>query len=266
MGLPCADQFDRNWACELEWRRLPLLDTFTTRNQVENRMNLHDLFAVPVQRTPHKTAIQTIDAAGVHDLSYSELFDAADQLAAGLQAWGLGKGDRVAFYLGNCPQFVMIYLAVIRLGAVMVPINLRYRRLEIGHILSDCRPTLLITAREQLPILLEAGWSGHGVREVLVAEELDRWMGNAHDLKRPLVQAEDLAQIMYTSGTTGQSKGAMLTHNNVIATVTALLSAWAWQADDRLLLCLPLFHIHGLVVGLHFALAAGATVLLRERC
>ena len=70
---------------------------------------------------------------------------------------------------------------------------------------------------------------------------------------------------MYTSGTTGRSKGAMLSHNNVLATVTALLAAWGWQADDTLLLCLPLFHVHGLIVGLHCALAAGATVLLRAK-
>ena len=81
---------------------------------------------------------------------------------------------------------------------------------------------------------------------------------------RPLcVLGDDLALIIYTSGTTGRSKGAMITHNNVLATVTGLLSAWAWEPDDRLLLCLPLFHVHGLIVGLHCALAAGATVLMR---
>jgi malonyl-CoA/methylmalonyl-CoA synthetase len=84
------------------------------------------------------------------------------------------------------------------------------------------------------------------------------------DRVRPCL-GDDLALIIYTSGTTGRSKGAMITHNNVLATVTGLLSAWAWEPDDRLLLCLPLFHVHGLIVGLHCALAAGATVLLRTR-
>jgi len=69
--------------------------------------------------------------------------------------------------------------------------------------------------------------------------------------------------LIYTSGTTGRSKGAMITHNNVLATVTGLLSAWAWEPEDHLLLCLPLFHVHGLMVGAHCALAAGATLLLR---
>ena len=71
--------------------------------------------------------------------------------------------------------------------------------------------------------------------------------------------------LLYTSGTTGRSKGAVITHDNVLATVTGLLAAWAWEPADILLLTLPLFHTHGLVVGLHCALAAGATVLLRRR-
>ena len=99
-------------------------------------------------------------------LTYQQLFDAADELAAGLQQWGLRKGDRVAFYLGSRPEFVIAYLAVIRLGAVVVPINLRYRRTEIGHILADCTPRLLITERAQREILEDAGvvdwWRGFG--------------------------------------------------------------------------------------------------------
>ena len=106
-------------------------------------MNLHDLFAIPCLRTPEKTAIQVLDRPVTpQTLSYADLFAAADQLAAGLQQWGLQKGDRVAFFIGSRPELVVAYLAVIRLGGVVVPINLRYRRLEIGHILADCTPAL----------------------------------------------------------------------------------------------------------------------------
>ena len=87
------------------------------------------------------------------------------------------------------------------------------------------------------------------------------WRCPEHAL--PLVQSEDIASIIYTSGTTGTSKGAMLSHNNLVSTVTSLLAAWAWQREDRLLLCLPLFHVHGLIVGLFTGLAAGAAILLR---
>ncbi len=230
-------------------------------------MNLNDLFAIPRQRTPDKLALETtaVDGSPVQ-LTYAQLFDAAKRLAAGLQSRGLQKGDRVAFYLANRPEFVIAYLAVIRLGAIMVPINLRYRRLEIGHILRDSEPRLLLSGRAQLAILDQVDEADKGsLEDVLLVEELDAWMADPTALVPPVVEADDLALIMYTSGTTGRSKGAMLTHNNVLATVTGLLAAWAWEPDDALLLTLPLFHTHGLVVGLHCALAAGATTLLRPK-
>ncbi|MBS1253613.1 MAG: Long-chain-fatty-acid--CoA ligase [Anaerolineales bacterium] len=230
-------------------------------------MNLHDLFAIARHRTPDKLALQfrTGDKPA-ETFSYAELFGAADRLAAGLHDWGLQKGDHVAFYLDNCPEFVIAYLAVIRLGAVMVPINRRYRRREIGHILTDGTPRLLITEAAQLPILDDVDAEAKAsLEDILVVEDLSEWQTDAAEFAPPVVEGDDTALIMYTSGTTGRSKGAMISHNNVLATMTGLLSAWAWEHDDVLLLVLPLFHTHGLVVGLHCALAAGATTLLRRK-
>jgi malonyl-CoA/methylmalonyl-CoA synthetase len=217
-------------------------------------MNLHDLFAIPRRRSPEKAALRF---EGV-SLSYADLFAQADTLAAALASRGVRKGDRVAFFLGNRPEFVVAYLAVIRLGAVMVPVNLAYRGREIAHMLADAEPRLLVTERSQLPVLAEMD-----LPEVILAEE----MGDltVDRLAPPVVEGSDLAMLLYTSGTTGKSKGAEITHDNVLATVTGLLAAWAWEPADALLLSLPLFHTHGLVVGLHCALAAGATVLLRSR-
>jgi malonyl-CoA/methylmalonyl-CoA synthetase len=154
----------------------------------------------------------------------------------------------------------------VRLGAIAVPVNLRYRKRELGHILADCTPRLLVTESALLPLVeeaVEAGEHAASLEGVLPVERLGDWLGDAASLRPPLVEGDDPAFIMYTSGTTGRSKGAMLSHNNILATVTALLAAWAWEQGDRLLLVLPLFHTHGLVVGLHCALAAGATTLLR---
>lgn len=228
-------------------------------------MNLSTLFAIAAQRTPGKDAIRFADGAVQVALTYAQLMSAAERLAAGLLARGIRKGDRVAFYLGNRPEFVIAYLAVVRIGAIMVPINLRYRRLEISHILTDCAPAMLVTEREQLPILDGAGIALDGDLPLLVVEDRDEWETDEAPAAWPVVAADDMAVLMYTSGTTGRSKGAMLSHNNVIASVTGLVSAWAWERDDRLLLCLPLFHTHGLTVGLHCALAVGATVLLRPK-
>ncbi|HEY4588913.1 MAG TPA: AMP-binding protein, partial [Thermoanaerobaculia bacterium] len=219
-------------------------------------MNLHDLFAIPRRRAPEKPALRFQDDT----FTYGDLFARADALAAGLAARGVSKGDRVAFFLGNRPEFVIAYLAVIRLGAAMVPINLAYREREISHMLADSEPRLLITEQAQLPIL-----EGLETPDVLLAEELEELSRDAAGFAPPLVAGGDLAMLLYTSGTTGKSKGAEITHDNVLATLTGLLAAWAWEPADVLLLTLPLFHTHGLVVGLHCALAAGATVLLRRR-
>jgi malonyl-CoA/methylmalonyl-CoA synthetase len=219
-------------------------------------MNLHDLFAIPRRRAPEKPALLFQDNA----LTYGDLFARADALAAGLAARGVRKGDRVAFFLGNRPEFVIAYLAVIRLGAAMVPINLAYREREISHMLADSEPRLLITEEAQAAIL-----DGLEVGEVLLAEHLADLSHEAAGFEPPLVEGGDLAMLLYTSGTTGKSKGAEITHDNVLATMTGLLAAWAWEPADALLLTLPLFHTHGLVVGLHCALAAGATVHLRRR-
>jgi malonyl-CoA/methylmalonyl-CoA synthetase len=227
-------------------------------------MNLHTLFAIAEQRTPDKVAIRGAADDARAEYTYRALFAAADRLAAGLAEQGVGKGDRVAFFLGNRPEFVIAYLAVIRLGAIMVPVNLRYRRLEITHIVGDCAPVLIVTERAQLTHLTDAGCGTDGPIPLLFVEEMAHWQREI-SLPATLVRGDDLAMIMYTSGTTGRSKGAMLSHDNLLATVTGLLAAWAWEPEDRLLLVLPLFHVHGLIVGLHCALAAGATVLLRTK-
>ena len=118
-------------------------------------MDLHGLFAIARRRTPAKAALRFLNGQQATDLSYENLFAQADRLAAGFAARGLRKGDRVAFLLGNRPEFVAAYLAVIRLGAVMVPINLGYRRREIAHMLGNAEPRLLLTERERLPMLDE---------------------------------------------------------------------------------------------------------------
>ena len=230
-------------------------------------MNLHDLFAIARHRFPSRPALRFADSAAAPvDLTYDQLFAEADRLAAGFRARGVKKGDRIAFFLSNRPEFVTAYLAVIRLGAVMVPINLAYRRREIAHMLADATPRLLLTEGTQLAVLDELSEEERrGLEAVVLAEDLAGWTDGGSPFVPPLVEEGDLAMILYTSGTTGRSKGAMISHGNVMATVTGLLVAWSWGMTDTLLLTLPLFHTHGLVVGLHCALAAGATVLLRRR-
>ncbi len=243
-------------------------------------MNFWDLLLVARQRDPTAPALQLADG---RTYSHAELHAAAERWAAVLLAHGVEPGERVALWLGNREETVLAYLAALRLGAVAVPLNLAYRRGELAHVLADASPRLLLTDREQLAVLDEVGRDVLGVVPLALVEELAEGLadelgkeldagsglaGESHEVGRAGGRApggDDLAMLLYTSGTTGRSKGAMLTHNNVLATVTGLLAAWAWEPRDRLLLTLPIFHTHGLVVGLFTALAAGASVRLRRR-
>lgn len=264
-------------------------------------LNLFDLFAIAGRRAPGKTALRmppaaspgaTEDGAGGPasgvTWTYAELLDRAIRLAGRLEAWGLRRGDRVACLLGNGPELVLLHLALLRAGAVLVPLNLAYRRREVGHILGDAAPRLVVAEEEPRRLLEELpAAERQSVEAVIPAHRLEDWPSpEAAPAPTEAASAptashtaaggtagpapvgpggDDLAMLLYTSGTTGPSKGAMLSHNNLLATVTGLLAAWGWQADDTLLLALPLFHVHGLVVGLDCTLAAGATLELRRR-
>src|SRR6185436_10513380 len=138
-------------------------------------MNLLDLLAIPLARTPGKPALRFREDGGSLDLSYSELFAEARRVAAGFAARGVRPGDRVAFFLGNRPEFVTALLALFHLGAALVPINLAYRRREIAHMLGDAEPRLLLTERSQLPILDELEEGEKGEVEVVLAEDLAGW-------------------------------------------------------------------------------------------
>lgn len=203
----------------------------------------------------------------LHELPPQSHLDAeATRLAAGLRGKGLRAGDRIALFMNNRPEFVVAYLAAGLLGAIAVPINPRYRLVELGHILSDARPRVLVTERAQLPHLDDVDASARASLDAVIsAEEIEAWKTDGLGFDPAPVASDDIALLIYTSGTTGPSKGAMLTRGNVAATVEALLAAWEWSAHDRLLLALPLFHVHGLIVGLHCALAADASVLLPPR-
>jgi malonyl-CoA/methylmalonyl-CoA synthetase len=201
-------------------------------------------------------------------------FAAHVQAAAGaLHAWGLAPGDRVALYAENSPSFLVAYLATLWCGGVVVPVNARYRAGELRHMLRDAGVRLALTDATGNAGVAEVAPDTASVRAVMVLDgrpEVDapRWrsLAAADPLVEPIVGDGDaLALIAYTSGTTGRSKGAILSHANLLANARAVSGAWRWTADDHLLLTLPLFHIHGLGVGFHGTLVRGASLTLRRR-
>jgi malonyl-CoA/methylmalonyl-CoA synthetase len=187
--------------------------------------------------------------------TFRDVDERSNRLANLLLAKGLQTGDRICVYLVNSVEMIDIYLACVKTGVIFVPINILYRDREITHILHDAEPAALITDVEiqcDLPVWKPAE---------LTAE------AGAMSSARPAVtlDGDTPAGIIYTSGTTGTSKGAVLTHNNFAANAVNLLACWRITSEDRFLLALPLFHVHGLGNGLHCWLISGCTMRLEER-
>ena len=187
--------------------------------------------------------------------SFGEIEAESNRIARTLAARGLRKGDRLCVYLVNSAEMIQIFLACVKLGVIFVPINILYRDREISHILHDAEPSAVVTeATLETPVSI---WS--------VAKLIHE--SASYSSERPTAELDDEtpAGIIYTSGTTGASKGAVLTHKNFAANATTLVSAWRFAATDRLLLALPLFHVHGLGNGVHCWLASACRMRLLQR-
>jgi malonyl-CoA/methylmalonyl-CoA synthetase len=219
---------------------------------VSFRLNLLELFDPSLIGRRDTVALECEDAT----YTFGELDSRSNRLAQLLLARGLKPGDRLCVYLANCVEMIDLYLASVKLGLIFVPINILYRDREITHILGDAEPSLIVGQASGLP----------GQDGVLFHSDLTKQAGTFLN-HRPAVSltSDTPAGIIYTSGTTGTSKGAVLTHNNFAANAVTLLNAWQITSDDRLLLALPLFHVHGLGNGLHSWLASGCRMRLLER-
>jgi malonyl-CoA/methylmalonyl-CoA synthetase len=193
--------------------------------------------------------------------TYREL-DARIRRAAGwLEARGIGRGDVVALQIEDRPTFLVLHLAALGLGAVSLPLNTTYPARELDFYLSDAGARLAVLVPDRLPDLAPTRAALVPADAALTAEVA----GSPQAALPEALPADRIGVLLYTSGTTGRPKGALLGHDNLQATVDALHQAWRWSPDDVLLHMLPLFHVHGLFVAMHAALRAGATVHLAER-
>jgi malonyl-CoA/methylmalonyl-CoA synthetase len=198
--------------------------------------------------------------------TYDRLRERAETFAAALAAWGLRPGERIALSLENRPDFLAAYLGAHLAGGVVVPVNTRYRQVELRHIFGDAGVRLCFTDAGRRQELERVRGDLPELEAVIEAGvELEEFLGAAGPREPGPPRGEDLAVISYTSGTTGRSKGAMLLHRNLLANIEAICEAWRWTADDHLLLALPLFHTHGLMVGANGTFVAGASAELWRR-
>src|SRR5579862_2797593 len=186
-----------------------------------------------------------------------ELEDATRRVAGRLIRAGLTPGDRMLFSAASSPQLVVAHVAALRAGIVVVPANTAYREREIGHIVTDARPRAALVDDDARACWVQAAAEG---KTIIVGPEVRLPDGQPEELDT--AKPDEPALIGYTSGTTGQPKGAVLSHANLLAGSESVALAWRWTAADRLILALPLFHAHGLCVGLHGTLLAGASAVL----
>ena len=177
-------------------------------------------------------------------LTYRELDERSARAAGWLASQGVSSGDRVLVQLPKSADVVALYLGVLRLGAVYVPLNTAYTSAEVDWFVADAEPVAVVRDSR----LLADGLDGSQPVGEFVA-----------------CGADDLAALVYTSGTTGRPKGAMLTHGNLASNALTLKEAWAFRSSDVLLHALPIFHVHGLMVALHTALLSACEVIFLER-
>src|SRR3712207_3833505 len=223
--------------------------------------SIAEAFVRNARRAPNRLCLRFED----EEWTYQRLRARVEIFAAALMTWGLQQGDRVALFLGNYPDFLAAYLGTHLAGGVVVPVNTQYRRVELRHIFGDAGVRLCFTDGERRPELERVRGDLPDLESVIeVGEELEDFLDTAADHEPALPDGEDLAVIAYTSGTTGRSKGAMLLHRNLVANAEAVCATWRWTADNVLLLALPLFHTHGLMVGGNGTFFSGASAELHR--
>jgi malonyl-CoA/methylmalonyl-CoA synthetase len=220
--------------------------------------NLFSFLSAAVQR-PDKPFIAP---TGRDPISFAEAFALAGKFANLLLSYGLQPGDRVAVQVEKSPESLFLYLACLRAGAIFLPLNPAYTDTELAHLLADSGPALFVTSPKRADsaraifsrtILTLAG-DGVGTLNKMAAAMPATFLDAA-------VTADDLAAILYTSGTTGRPKGAMLSHGNLQSNAAALKATWRFTENDVLLHALPVFHTHGLFVATNVSLASAATML-----
>jgi len=237
-----------------------------------------NLFALFQSRFPADLDQPVIETAAGKIHSYGELATIVSCYAGHIRALGVVPGDRVAVQVEKSPEALFLYLACLKAGAVYLPLNSGYQEGEVDYFLGDAEPKIFVHQPKS------AAWAKslcdkHGiVHRYLLPAEQDAvkdgsggrdWSKIALEaapmLEIALRNAEDLAAILYTSGTTGRSKGAMITHRNLSSNAVTLHHVWGFQPGDVLLHTLPLFHVHGLFVACHTALLNGSKMIFHAK-
>lgn len=208
------------------------------------------------------TAIETPAGARI---SYGDLVARTGRMANALVTLGVGPGDRVAVQVEKSVEAIILYLATVRAGAIFLPLNTGYTPSEIAYFLGDAGPRIFVCdpgkAAELAPVAETAGAGLLTLAADGTGTLSDAAAGASDGFATVARGRDDLAALLYTSGTTGRSKGAMLSHGNLVSNTRALQQAWHYAASDVLIHALPIFHTHGLFVATNVTLFSGASMI-----
>lgn len=201
--------------------------------------------------------------------TYNDALALSGRIASAMDTLGIHPGDRVAVQVEKSAEALILYLACLRSGAVYLPLNTAYTLAELDYFIGDAEPRLVVVSSAARGGVEKIAKPHGAIVETLDADGSGSLLDLAGDEPADFVDAsrsaDDLAAILYTSGTTGRSKGAMLTHGNLLSNALTLRDYWRVTADDRLIHALPIFHTHGLFVATNVTLLAGASIFLLSK-
>jgi len=229
----------------------------------------HSIFAALRGQFPHDLdgiAIEVADDKADSLYSWRDLDRATAMLANLFDSLALPAGSRVAVQTEKSVEALMLYLAVLRAGYVYLPLNTAYQAAEIEYFIGNAEPAVVVCSGKSFGWVSQIAFKA-GCTHVFTLNEdrsgslLERAAHHSDRHTPAQKQPDDLACILYTSGTTGRSKGAMLTHGNILSNALTLKAYWGWRPGDVLIHALPLFHVHGLFVAAHGALLNGSKMI-----
>jgi malonyl-CoA/methylmalonyl-CoA synthetase len=212
------------------------------------------------------TAIETCGTEEPLFYTWRDIERASARIANLFDSLELPAGARIAVQTEKSVEALLLYLAVLRAGFVYLPLNTAYQQSEIDYFIGNAEPSVVVCSPQKFPWISPLAFKA-GVQNVFTLGEdrsgslIERAAWHSDEHLPAQKSADDMAAILYTSGTTGRSKGAMLSHGNLLSNAKTLQAYWGWQASDALIHALPIFHVHGLFVASHGALLAGAKML-----
>ena len=230
--------------------------------------NLTELLSISAKKYPNRTSI----VFGRKKISYKALNDATDHIAAGLISMGIKKYDKVAIFLDNCPEFVISYYAILKAGAIVVPINYMFKIEEAKYILQDSEAVCMITSRAYVYMAEELRLRVDSLKTIITTVKVKENIPDFHRIKKTNTEnlkeissnPDELAVILYTSGTTGYPKGAMLTHYNLVSNALDSSNVIRATYKDVFICILPLFHSFAATVCMNLPLLVGAKIVVMK--